>query len=110
MNDILKVEIKADDCPVQMWDGNLTIDMKADYINNELWESLIGQSLYRAHKLSVGETVYIAYTNTVYKPGDKYGDSPLVCTEIIYKPRKWWDKLMFWKKKEIIGYIFTVIE
>lgn len=110
MNDIWKVEINADDCPVQMWDGDLTIDMKADYINNELWESLTGQNRYRVHKLSVGETVYIAYTNTVYKLGDKYGDSPLVCTKIIYKPRKWWQKLMFWKKKEIIGYIFTVIE
>lgn len=110
MDNIWKVEINADDCPVQMWDGNCTIDMKADYINNELWESLTGQSRYRVHKLSVGETVYIAYTNTVYKLGDKYGDSPLVCTKIIYKPRKWWQKLMFWKKKEIIGYIFTVIE
>ena len=110
MNDIWKVEIKADDCPVQMWDGNCTIDMKATYINNELWESLTGQSQYRVHKLSVGETVYIAYTNTVYKLGDKYGDSQLVCTKIIYKPRKWWQKLMCWKKKEIIGYIFTVIE
>ena len=110
MNDIWKVEINADDCPVQMWDGNCTIDMKADYINNELWESLTGQSRYRVHKLSVGETVYIAYTNTVYKLGDKYGDSPLVCTKIIYKPRKWWQKLMFWEKKEILGYIFTVIE
>ena len=110
MNDIWKVEINADDCPVQMWDGNCTIDMKADYINNELWESLTGQSQCIVHKLSVGETVYIAYTNTVYKLDDKYGDSPLVCTKIIYKPRKWWQKLMFWKKKEIIGYIFTVIE
>lgn len=110
MNDIWKVEINADDCPVQMWDGNCTIDMKADYINNELLESLTGQNRYRVHKLSVGETVYIAYTNTVYKLGDKYGGSPLVCTKIIYKPRKWWQKLMFWKKKEIIGYIFTVIE
>ena len=36
MNDIWKVEINADDCPVQIWDGNLTIDMKTDYINNEL--------------------------------------------------------------------------
>ena len=76
----------------------------------KLWESLTGQSRYRLHKLSVGETVYIAYTNTVYKLGDKYGDSQLVCTKIIYKPRKWWQKLVFWKKKEIIGYIFTVIE
>ena len=42
MNDIWKVEISADDCPVQMWDGNLTIDMKTDYTNNELWELLTG--------------------------------------------------------------------
>ena len=92
MNDIWEVKIKADDCPVQML------------------ESLTGQRQHRVHKLSVGETVYITYTNTVYKLGDKYGDSPLVCTKIIYKPRKWWQKLMFWKKKEILGYIFTVIE
>ena len=92
MNDIWNVEINADDCPVQMW------------------EPLTGQSLYRVHKLSIGDEVYITHTNTVYKLGDKYGDSPLVCTEIFYKPRKWWQKLMFWEKKEIIGYIFTVIE
>ena len=110
MNDIWKVEINADDCPVQMWDGNLTIDMKADYVNNELLEFLTGQSPHRVHKLSIGDEMYIANTDTTYKLGDKYGDSSLVCTEIIYKPRKWWQKLMFWKKKEIIGYIFTVIE
>lgn len=110
MNDIWKVKINADDCPAQMWDGSLTIDMKADYINNELWESLTGQNQYRVHKLSVGETVYIAYTNTAYGLGDKYGNLPLVCTEIFYKPRKWWQKFMFWKKKEVIGYIFTVIK
>lgn len=110
MNDIWKVEINADDCPAQMWDGSLTIDMKADYINNELWESLIGQSRYRVHKLSVGDTVYIAYTNTAYKLGDKYGNLPLVCTEIFYKSRKWWQKLMFWKKKEVLGYLFRMVE
>lgn len=110
MNNILKVEINADDCPVQMWDGNLTIDMKADYVNNDLWELLTGQSLHRAHKLSVGDEIYIIYTDTTYKLGDRYGDSALVCNEIIYKPRKWWQKLMFWKKKEIVGYIFKVVE
>lgn len=110
MNDIWKVEINADDCPSQMWDGSLTIDMKADYINNELWESLTGQSRYRVHKLSVGDELYIAYTDTTYKLGDKYGNLPLVCTEIFYKPRKWWQKLMFWKKKEIQGYLFKVVE
>lgn len=110
MNDIWKVEINTDDCPAQMWDGSLTIDMKADYINNELLESLIGQSRYRVHKLSVGDGVYIAYTNTAYRLGDKYGNLPLVCTEIFYKPRKWWKKLMFWKKKEIQGYLFKVVE
>ena len=36
MNDIWKVEINVDDCPTQIWDSSLTIDMKADYINNEL--------------------------------------------------------------------------
>lgn len=110
MNDIWKVEINADDYPTQMWNGSLTIDMKADYINNELWESLTGQSRPRVHKLSVGDAVYIAYTDTAYKLGDKYGNLSLVCTEIFYKSRKWWQKLMFWKKKEILGYIFTVIE
>lgn len=110
MDNIWNVEVKDDDCPVQMWDGNLTIDMKADYINNELWELLTGQSRYRVHKLSVGDEVYIAHADTAYKLGNKYGDSPLVCTEIIYSPCKWWQKLMFWKKKEIIGYIFKVIE
>lgn len=82
MDNIWKVEINADDCPIQMWDGSLTINMKADYINHELWELLTGQSKYRVHKLSVGDEVYIAYTNTVYKLGDKYGNSPLVYTEI----------------------------
>lgn len=110
MNNIWKVEINADDCPVKMWDGSLTIDMKADYINQELWELLTGQSQYRVHKLSVGDEMCIAHTDTTYKLGDKYGDSSLVCTEIIYKPRKWWQKLMFWKKKEIVGYIFKVLE
>ena len=110
MNDIWKIEINADDCPAKMWDGNLTIDMKADYINNESWELLTGQNRNRVYKLSVGETVYIAYTNTAYKLGDKYSNLPLICTDIFYKPRKWWQKLMFWKKKEIQGYIFTVIE
>lgn len=110
MNDIWKVEINADDCPVKMWDGNLTIDMKADYVNNDLWELLTGQSKYRVHKLSVGDEICINNTDTTYKLGDKYGDSSLVCTEIIYKPRKWWQKVMFWKKKEIVGYIFKVVE
>lgn len=110
MNDIWKVEINSDDYPVQMWDGSLTIDMKADRVNMDLWETLTGQNRYRVHKLSVGEAVYIAYTNTAYKLGDKYGNSPLVCTEIFYKPRKWWQKLMFWKKKEIRGYLFMVVE
>ena len=110
MNDIWKVEINADDCPVHMWDGSLTIDMKIDYINNELLELLTGQNRYRVHKLSVGDTMYIAYTNTAYRLGDKYGDSPLVCTKIFYKPRKWWQKLMFWKKKEIQGYLFKRVE
>lgn len=109
MNDIWKVEINADDCPVQIWDGNLTIDMKADYVNMDLWETLTGQSRHRLCKLSVGDTIYIANTDTTYKLGDRYGDSSLVCTEIIYKPRKWWQKLMSWKKKEIVGYIFKVV-
>lgn len=110
MDNIWKVEINADDCPAQMWDGGLTIDMKANYINNELWKSLMGQIQYIVHKLSAGDTMYLAHTNTVYKLGDKYGDSSFVCNEIIYKPRKWWQKLMFWKKKEIVGYIFKVVE
>lgn len=110
MNDIWKVEINADDRPIKMWDGNLTIDLKADCINQELWEMLTGQSQYRVHKLSVGDEIYITHTDITYKLGDKYGNSPLVCTEIIYKPRKWWQKLMFWKKKEIVGYIFKVVE
>ena len=93
MDNIWKVEVKADDCPVQMWDVQLT-----------------GQRLHRVHKLSVGDEIYIDHTYGTYKLGDKYGDSPLVCNEIIYKPRKWWQKLMFWKKKEIVGYIFKVIE
>lgn len=110
MNNIWKVEINADDCPVQMWDGNLTIDMKADYINNELWESLTGQNRHRVCKLSVGDEIYIIHTDTTYRLGDKYDNFPLVCTEIFYKPRKWWQKLMFWKKKEILGYVFRMIE
>lgn len=54
--------------------------------------------------------MYISHTDTTYNVGNKYEDSSLVCKEIIYKPRKWWQKLMFWKKKEIIGYIFRMVE
>lgn len=75
--------------------------MKADYVNMDLWELLTGQSLHRVCKLSAGDEIYVAHTDTTYKLGDGYGDSSLVCNEIIYKPRKWWQKLMFWKKKKL---------
>lgn len=110
MSDFYKVDINADDCPVQMWDGNLTIGMDDVYINNKLFDTLTGLNRYRTHKLSINDEVYISHTDTTYKLGEKYCDSPLVCKQIIYKPRKWWQKLMFWKKKEIIGYIFRMVE
>lgn len=109
MSDFYEVDIKAEDCPIQMWDGNLTIEMDAASFNHELWAALTGQSLYRVHRLSVGDEVYISHTNITYKLGDKYDDTSLVCKKIIYKPRKWWQKLMFWKKKEIVGYIFRMV-
>lgn len=110
MSDFYEVDIKAEDCPIQMWDGNLTIEMSDVSINADLFNMLTGQNLYSVHKLSVGDEVHISHTDTTYKLGDKYGDSQLVCKKIFYKPRKWWQKLMFWKKKEIMEYIFKVVE
>lgn len=110
MNNIWKVEINADDCPVEMWGGNLTIDMKADYVNMDLWELLTGQSLHRVCKLSAGDEIYVAHTDTTYKLGDGYGDSSLVCNEIIYKPRKMVAEVDVLEEEKIVGYIFRVIK
>lgn len=42
MSDFYKAELNADDCPVQMWDGNLTITMSDVNINTDLLETLTG--------------------------------------------------------------------
>ena len=96
MRDVYKVEISAKDCPITGC-SDLTIDFNKPIDTTEI----VGNA--RVALISSGDVLRIGYDGDTYKLGDKYGDSSLVCTEIFYKPRKWWQKLMFWKKKEIIG-------
>ena len=52
-----------------------------------------------------GDTLFIRSEEKV-TIGDKYKDSQFVVSEIIFKPKKWWQ---LWKKKRQLGYIVKLL-
>jgi hypothetical protein len=59
----------------------------------------------RLMRCQSGDTLFIRSEEKV-TIGDKYKDSQFVVSEIIFKPKKWWQ---LWKKKRQLGYIVKLL-
>lgn len=58
------------------------------------------------YALKKGDCIYFVGNHDV-KIGEKYKDHPAIVSQIVYKPKKWWQ---FLKKKEMIGYQVMWVE
>lgn len=60
----------------------------------------------RITKLERGDEFYISYKGIRFKPGQKYYDYPAIISKVVYKSKPWY---LFWKQKEIYGYVIQWI-
>ena len=99
MSEIYQIDIKAEDYPLLINNDNGIYKM-IDYAKR------FGKSHLASQILLNAESVGIRLDKL-----DRHPDYPFMqCVEVFYKPRKWLQKLMFWKKKEIQGYLFKRVE
>ena len=109
MSEIYQIDIKAEDYPAGCWlDGNLSF-----LINNDdgIYKIFDYAKKFREIHLASQILLNAESVGARLNKLDRHPDYPFMqCVEVFYKPRKWWQKLMFWKKKEIQGYLFKRIE